>query len=402
MTSARVLSVLLASLSITACDAGPDGDEGEPEPVCPETGNPLLPELPRVLPAYTDGCEASSWASEVEAEVEVAWTIELERGSSSSSMLVVPSADGAVAISGRRALWVSSTGEITSQRDLGNVPAWNQVRGSLDGRLVVTGSTGNAPFYRVLDERGSELWLRLLDPNFGVPALLLDGSDVLLGNRDFNGDEWMLRIQRWGITGSKKGELALTTNSDWFVRDGAGHYAVMSNLLEVYDSEGTLLGSVPVGAENPDAYVFQIVGAETGFYAAGGGSVPFVSKVSVENDQVALDWTYTLGDPTDSWQIADALAVLPDGGVVIVGAEDKIRVIWPMSLLTTFQQPYVLALDPDGQPMWGERIGVPGQALGVAVGAEGEVYVGGIAQAGPPGEYGNAILSTWVRRYDPS
>jgi hypothetical protein len=402
MTSARLLSVLLVlvvSLSITACDTGSSGDdEGDELEPCPATGAPLLPELPKVLPAYTDGCEDSTWASDVEATV--AWTIELERGSSTSSMVVVPSVDGAVAISGRRALWVSSTGEVTSERDLGSAPSWNRVQGSLDGRLVVTGSSGSAPYYRVLDERGAELWLRLLDPNSGVPSVALDGGDVLLGAFDFSGDEVMLRIERWGVTGSKKSELVLAAYNDAFARDGAGHYGVLLDGLHVFDSDGTPLGIFAPDNSAGESYVAQFVGTESGFYVAGGGEDPFVGKVSVTNGEVVVDWTYTLGDPAGIWEFANALALLPDGGVVIVGEEAKIRVAYPMSLLTTNLQPFVLAFDADGQPTWGERIGVPGQALGVAVGAAGEVYVGGTAQAGPPGQYGGSISATWLRRYN--
>ncbi|MFV8749443.1 hypothetical protein ACNOYE_02700 [Nannocystaceae bacterium ST9] len=405
MNWARALSILLASSSIAACDPGGSGDDegGSASEPCPATGAPLLPELPRVQPKYTDGCEDSTWASEV-AAAEVAWTIELERGAQSSSMVVVPSNGGVVAISGRTARWVTSEGDVVNQRDLGTTPSWNRVRGLADGRLVVVGTTAGTPFYRVLDVTGSEIWLRLLDPNFGAPSLALDGTDLLLGNISFDND-FALRIQRWELTGSKQGELFLPgVDGDMFVRDGVGRYAVASNGggdVRVFSSEGAPLGSLTV-APGEYPYVIQLVGADDGFYAAGGQPDPFVARIEVVGDQAELAWTYTLGDPSVEWEYANGLALLPSGGVVAVGGESKIRVVWPTSPLANSFQPFVLALDREGERLWGDRIGVPGQALAVEVGPEGEVYVGGSAQAGLPSEFGSATTATWLRRYDPS
>lgn len=399
MTFARAASILLASLTITACETSGPGadDEGEPNDPCPATGNPLLPELPRVQPVYTDGCEDSTWATDVEAEV--AWTIELERGGANNGMTVVPSADGVVAISGRTARWVTSTGEVVSQRDVGTQVAWTTVQGSTNGQLIVAGSTGASSFYRVLDGNGSQVWLRLLDSQFNTPSILLDGSDLLVGTLDFANDT-TLRIARWGLTGSKKGELVLDADGNGFVRDGAGRYGVVSNdVVQVFGSDGTPLGEVTLGyGEYP--FITQIVGADDGFYAAGAGEDPFVARISV-GAEASVAWTFRFGDLSSDWEFARGLAALPDGrGVVVVGGEEKIRVIWPESPLSNHSQPFVLALDSEGEPRWGERIGAVGLANGVAVGAEGEVYVIGGAQGGPVGEFGEASFSTWVRRYD--
>jgi hypothetical protein len=76
-------------------------------------------------------------------------------------------------------------------------------------------------------------------------------------------------------------------------------------------------------------------------------------------------------------------------------------VTWPDSPLTTLTQPFVLALDAEGQPIWGERIGAPGRAMAVGIGAGGEVYVAGRAQAGPPSDQGSSSSASWLRRYDP-
>ncbi len=399
--STRTLSILLAMLSFAGCDPGGSGDdESEPEP-CPATGDPLLPQLPHVLPAYTDGCEDSTWATTVD-EAKVAWTIELEGSSANGSMVVVPSESGVVAITGREARWVTSAGEVLFERDLGSSPGWNRVGGFPDGRLVVVGASGAAPFYRVLDTNGSEIWLRLLDSSFGQPSLWIDGNDVLLGVLQFS-DVVELRIERWQVTGSKTGTLTLANaNSDAFVRDGAGRYAVSSGSeVQIYASDGAPLGTVSVGfGEYP--FVVQIagaMGAEGGFFAAGGDPDPFVSRITVAG-QAEVAWTTRIGDPSVTWEYASSLAALPDGGVVIVGGESKIRMIWPMSPLTNSIQPFVLALDAEGQPTWGERIGAPGQALAVGLGPEGEVYVGGTAQSGPPNEYGSSTSVSWLRRYD--
>jgi hypothetical protein len=398
MTFVRLASILLVPLSLAACIAGPGAgdDDGGPAEPCPATGDPLLPELPRVQPAYTDGCEDDTWAMQVEAEAT--WTIALQTGVVVNTMTVVPSADGVVAIGDRTARWATSAGEIVSERDLGSAPGWSRVQGSFDGVLVLSGSTGGSPFYRVLDASGTQVWLRLLD-GFGAPTLWLEGGDVLLGTLDFTNDT-VLRIERWGITGSKKGELVLPAYNDRFVRDGMGRYAVTwgDATVQVFASDGTPLGDVAVGfGEWPS--VFQIVGSDDGFYAAGGEVDAFVSRITV-GSQAEVAWTYRLGDPASEWEYAQGLAALPDGGVVAVGMEYKIRVTYPMSPLGIPIQPFVLALDAEGEPMWGERIGAPGQAMAVTVGAEGEVYVAGTAQYGPAGEFGGSS-ATWLRRYDP-
>jgi hypothetical protein len=390
-------SILLASLTTLGCDTpgSGDDDDGEASEPCPATGDPLMPQLPRVQPVYTDGCEDDTWATDVEAES--VWTIELQRNVSVSSMVVVPTPGGVVAISDRTARWVTAEGEIVGQRDLGTAPGWSRVRGTSDGALVFSGSIGGSPFYRVLDTSGSQVWLRLLD-GFNPPSIWLEGDDVLLGILDFTNDT-VVRVQRWGITGELKGELVLPAYNDQFVRDGAGRYAVVwDRYLQVFDDDGTPLGEVEIGiGEYPS--IFQIVAGEDGFYAAGGERDPFVTRVTV-GSQVEVAWTYTLGDPASDWEYAMGLAALPGGGVVVVGAEEKIRVSYPDSPLSLRQQPFVLALDSEGEPMWGERIGVPGWGMAVGIGFDGEVYVAGSAQASAAGEFG-AASTTWLRRYEP-
>lgn len=392
---ARLLA--LAIVPLAACDPGGGGSDDEGNEPCPATGEPVLPELARVRPDYASGCEDESWASAVERPVS-AWTIELERTSNAS--VVVPSSDGVVAITGRTARWIGAQGDRLTQRDIGGNVPMSRVQGGFDGRLALSGSSnGGGQFYRVFDASGTEIWLRLLDAFF-PPSLVREGSDLLVGISDFTGEDTLLRIERWSLTGAKQAETTLVTWSDVFARDGQGRYAVLQDgSALVFDGEGTLLGQVGLGAGDYP-YVAQIVGAEDGFYAAGGDSGPFVTRIRIEGaPEVA--WTYRIGQPGDDWETANGLALLPDGGVVFVGGEATIGVRWPMSPLVNPTQPFVLALDEQGEPIWGERIAAAGWAHTVTVGAEGEVYVAGTAQAGPPSEYGSASSAAWLRRYDP-
>jgi hypothetical protein len=389
----RSLVLALVSLALAACESAAGGDdEGSVAEVCPETGNPLLPDIARVQPDNALGCESTTWAGELERPA-VAWTIELERSDSFS--WVVPSSDGVVAITGRDARWVSAAGDLLVQRDIGNNVGWTTVQGDFDGRLAVAGNSR----YRVFDANGTEIWLRVLTTS---PSLLRDGSDVLLGIFDFSQDEPLLRVQRWALTGALQGEeVALPTFSNAFARDGQGNWAVLQDwIVQTFDAEGTPLGEVMVGgADYP--FITQLIGGDAGFYAVGNDVDPFVASIVIEGGAPSLAWTRRYGRPGDVWEQANAVARLPEGGLVIVGSEATVAKVYPESPLAEFTQPFVLALDQQGNELWGERIGAAGSAQGVTVGAAGEVYVVGTAQAGPSNEYGEASMIAWLRRYDP-
>lgn len=392
--SCRSLVLALASLGLAACEtgAGGDDDDGGVAEVCPETGNPLLPDIARVRPDYALGCESTTWAGELERPA-VAWTIELERGDDNS--WVVPSSDGVVAISGRDARWVNAAGELLVLRDIGNNVGWTTVQGDFDGRLAVAGNNR----YRVFDTSGTEIWLRVLTSS---PSLLRDGSDLLVGLFDFSGDEPLVRVQRWALTGGLQGEeVVLPTFNNAFARDGQGNWAVLQDwIVMTFDPEGTPLGEMVVG-ESDFPYVAQLLGSDAGFYAVGSDVDPFVSLITIEGGVASVAWTQRYGRPGDVWEQANAAALLPDGGLVIVGSEATIARVYPETPLAQYTQPFVIALDAEGNAMWGERIGAAGVAQGVTVGSGGEVYVVGQAQAGASNEYGEASTVAWLRRYDP-
>jgi hypothetical protein len=306
----------------------------------------------------------------------------------------VPSSDGVVAITGRDARWVSAAGELLVVRDIGNNINWTTVQGDFDGRLTVVGNNR----YRVFDTSGTEIWLRVLTT---TPSLLREGSDVLLGLFDFSQDEPLVRVQRWALTGALQGEeVVLPAFSTAFAHDGQGNWAVQEDwLVRIFDPGGTLLGDVMLGADYP--YVTQLLGSETGFYVVGNDVDPFVASIVIEGAAPSVAWTHRYGRPGDVWEQANAVALLPEGGLVIVGSEATISKVYPETPLATFTQPFVLALDQQGNELWGERIGAAGIAQGVTVGAAGEVYVVGTAQAGPSNEYGGASWVAWLRRYDP-
>lgn len=391
----RSLVFALASLALVACEgaSGSDDDGGAAADVCPETGNPLLPEVARVQPRYSIGCDSSTWAGEVERP-SVAWTIELER--SSDSVTLAPTSDGVVAVAGRDARWISAEGLPIVQRDVGNNLGWNLLQGDFDGRIAVAGSNR----YRVFDMSGTEIWLRVLTSN-GFPSIVRDGGDLLVGFNDFSQDTTEFRIERWALTGARVGEVSLPVWGVGFARDGAGNWALLQDwTLLIFDPEGTPLGGVELG-QGDYPTITQFIAADAGFFVVGGDSDPFVARVVIEGDVPSVAWTHHYGTAGDTWDIAYGVARLPDGGVVIVGSEGTIRTRYPDSPLADWVQPFVLALDEQGDPMWGERIGAVGIAYAVTVGAAGEVYVAGSAQAGAPNEYGQTSWITWLRRYDP-
>ncbi len=394
------VSLLLPWLMLSGCETA-DG----PTPLeCPATGAVLLPDRPAIDPDDGAGCkDPESWTAEVDP-ANPTWTVEVEPSFNFSDLALRPLEDGvALAMNGEVRAFDGEGRSLWKRTFSNNTVSWWNWQTTEDGRMVITDTpSGGGPQYRVFDPAGIEIWLRLLNGQaFATPGLALAGEDVLvsLGGIDPETLEPEFRIQRWGITGQLLQELVIPTEffgSPLIALDGQNRLAVWSEHVEIYDSAGELLGV----AEWGDSYASMLVGADDGFFLVGTiGDTGFVRRHAGDGELV---WAEAFDGVGESWNRINAAAALPGGGVVIVGFEDNIVKTWPDSVVDDVRQPFVLALDADGNPTWGERYATAGEAQAVTVGFAGEVYVAGHAQASEPDpDYGYAPDYLWLRRYDP-
>ncbi len=394
------LTLLLPLLVATGCETREDG----PEPLeCPATGAVLLPDKPTIQPEDGPGChDSESWTADADP-ANPTWTIEADPLWDFGSLTLRPLGDGVALAYNNEIHAYDGEGRSLWQRSPSSGVAWSTWQTTEDGRMIIADTPpGGGPQYRVFDQNGVEIWLRLLDSQtFSSPTLALMGEDALIGlvGSDPETFETVIRIQRWELTGTLKDELQLPFDffsAPWLVLDGQDRLGVYDGDLEIFDTTGTSLGVADMG----DDGVTMIVGGSDGFFAVGiGESAGFVRRYAGDGERL---WTKTFEAREFYGSRISAAAALPNGGVVIAGHEDNIEKLWPDSSATRVYQPFVLALDADGNPMWGERYAANGEARAVTIGFGGEVYVAGFAQATEPDpEYGWASDYVWLRRYDP-
>ena len=99
----------------------------------------------------------------------------------------------------------------------------------------------------------------------------------------------------------------------------------------------------------------------------------------------------TLGDS------ARAIAVGSDGNLAVAGTTSMLNFTGSYWYNT---QPLVFGVDADGNALWSDRIAAHGEASGVAVAVNGDVYVTGFADAGEIDDNDPPIMM-WLRRYVP-
>ncbi|MFV8749442.1 hypothetical protein ACNOYE_02695 [Nannocystaceae bacterium ST9] len=404
MPPTRSLVLALAwSISLAAC-GGSEGLE------CPAAGAPLGVGGPELQPEWGAGCIESDWTAEVEP-ANPTWTIELRRDASIAGLHVTRLLDGVAAVVGNELILIDGSGNELISRQLGARGNWNDFVATEDGRMISATAPSGVPQYRVLAASGGEVWLRLLDssdPEFlvsGPPGVALaeDGTLwVALSQFQVSEGEVRLEVQQWAVTGSKLSQVALPGVFDTrFARDGAGRFAVIDEGIEqgivLFEPDGT-----PIGRADTSLSTIQVLGLAEGFVAGGeADGLPTVVRI---DGQAGVVWRRELeADYIDDYNYSyvSGLAALPDGGVVAIGAEDLVHQIYSQSPITWSSQPFVIALDEQGVPTWGERLAVGGRGWAVTVGSAGEVYVSGLAQASKPNEYGYADEIGWLRRYDP-
>jgi hypothetical protein len=403
MVSLRVPLValpLVPLLAALACKAEPDPG---PQPLeCPATGAVLLEQTPLLEPEQGAGCEDSeSWTSVIDP-APTTWTIEAIPVWSGNNLILRPYGEGVVLGDGTDLHVFDGDGELVWQRGAGANLAWSNFVTTADSRFIVANTAlGGGPQYRVLDSNGIETWLRLLDTQaFTTPVIALDGDELLINLivSDPVTFDFVFRIQRWNPTGTKLGEFDIPTQ--WFgsgaiAVDGAGNIGVDDQGIRIFDSSGAELGLAEYGDDFPAMFVGS---QDEGFFSVGGTEqVAFVRSYAPDG---ALRWSRGFGSEI-GFDRAWAAAGLADGGVVIVGVENNIAVVYPDSGFIDYNQPFVLALDSDGNPTWGERLATSGTSYSVSVGAGGEVYVAGKAQTGVPSETTFPGTLVWLRRYDP-
>jgi hypothetical protein len=101
----------------------------------------------------------------------------------------------------------------------------------------------------------------------------------------------------------------------------------------------------------------------------------FVAKLDRQTG--ATIWSRRLGDVGE--QEANAAAVIPSGEVIVVGCNDGTLTNGLDLTSVSGMDAFVLALTPDGDPLWALQFGGSGRdcANGVDVGSDGTIIVGG-------------------------
>lgn len=396
----------LAVASILASLASACGSEGLE---CPATGAVLLSGVPEVESEWGPGCiDAESWTGDIRP-ANATWTVELARvdpnTNSNNSVHVSALPDGVAAVWGTELILIDGGGTELVRRTLRAGVDWSRFVATDQGQMVYTDQSGGTPEYRVLGPTGIEVWLRLLDVDtpVGTPTIALAADDTLwIGLPQFTADfeDVELEIQQWAVTGGMLSSVVLPgISAERIARDDAGRFLVINQALELFGADGTPITSIDLGT----SFAAQVIGLDEGFIWAGRiDDLPTLTRIDGQGELV---WQHALAsgyaNDDDYRSFVTSVARLPDGGVVAVGLEDTIVSEWPDSPLTRNTQPFVVALDPAGEPTWGERLAVSGRSTSVAVGSQGEVYVAGVAQATTPNEYGDAESMAWLRRYDP-
>jgi hypothetical protein len=372
------------------------------ESECPGAGSELGLGSPLVEYQWTTGgCfDGESWIGQVSA-LEADWTSEITR-SATASVAVGASEEGAIVIANGDLVSFDAEGRRVAERVAVGSSFQSSFVVTASGQTIAAAQTGGIPQYRVFDQAGKQVWLRLLASSSGVasgfPGLTLDAEGKLwVALRVFGDDGFSVELQRWEIAGERLTTLVLPERSStWLAVDDAGHFALVDDRLMLFDAQGVELGAAAI---DDKLAVYSLAAADEGFWVGGSrNDRVMVSRIDGEGSEL---WSTTLDGNYIEYggSYVFALAGLPDGGVVAVGQEDRISVTWDDSPLIYYTQPFVVGLDAEGRVSFGERIAASGSASGVAVSPAGDIYVSGYAQGGPPSEYGYSDAVLWLRRY---
>lgn len=306
------------------------------------------------------------------------------------------------------------------------------VSGSTFGALEGTSAGGLDAFLRAFDADGGLRWTRQFGGSetdigrdvavdavgrpvvVGITATALagthaGGNDAFLRAYDAEGD---LRWERqWGTAGNDSASDVAVDAAGRVVVAGPTtgalegvHAGGSDAFVRVYDASGVVLWARQFGTSGNDAAGGVAVDGAGRVYVAGyvSGALEGIHAGSFDVFVRAYDadggvlWTRQFG--TASLDEAYALAVGPDGGVLVVGRTGGVL---PGATGAGGQDAFVRAYDADGGVRWTHQFGTAGQdwAFGVAVdGAGGVVVVGRTEGALAGTQAGNG--DAFVRAYD--
>jgi hypothetical protein len=234
-------------------------------------------------------------------------------------------------------------------------------QGAFDGFAVKLGPDGTREWSKAFGGNGSDFCNRVaLDKNGGVilagtfeNTLNFDGtpftskgsSDVFVAKLDADGAlDWIKSIG--GPSVDKLYGLAVDSDDNIVV---AGSFTDWADVL----------GGTPLGG---------------GHLSSEGGEDIFVAKIGALGNFV---WSRNFGDTTA--EVANDVAVTPDGSVVLVGRIAG-RVNFGTTLLNASgYDAFIAKLDGDGTPLWAKIFGdtMTQEFTAVAVDAKGSIFVAG-------------------------
>ena len=262
-----------------------------------------------------------------------------------------------------------------------------------DGGVYVVGGAGHGlpgqvslgdgdAFLRKYDSGGAKVWTR----QFGSSKRdWADGVAV-----DGEGNVY--------VTGSTLGALP-----------GQASAGTSDNFVRKYNSSGGELWTRQFGAIEGNGATGVAVDAHGNVYVTGStlGPLPGQSRIGTADAFVRVYdpagnelWTRQYGSVAGD--AALAVAVGGAGNVYIVGSTrgvlpDQVRI-------GGFLDAFIIKYDETGTLVWARQFGSTDRDLasGVAIDAEGNVYVGGRTGGSLTGRAGNSKLDAFLRKYSPS
>lgn len=385
-------------------DPGETGSEVDPNEACVDPGTPLIDGAKPVGEASQTGnpqfsC-VSGWGSDAPWR-EPAWTIRLPELMSDGffqAPQVVAHPDGGALTYG--------TGTLSHYGADGSM-LWSEEVGSVETEMHLALEDGGTFLLSIFDWQndsvsltrhasdGSEL--ELIDVPFNealnarIWAVETSGSNIVLGVYDTDSEgqyeETLLVLDADGNellrrSTSLFGGIGLSTNDS-----GTAMFGQNPGFMVSLD-DGAVLGQLTPSLGAP----FRVVGGAEDFYAAlnagGDFGVGVYSSVGGEQWLQAYDRA-GLGDVARGVDVRDGL-------IVAVGSTTS------LNFINTFwfnSQPMVMATDLDGNALWTDRAAAFGEASSVAIGADGSVYVSGVAEEDALPNSEPALLR-WLRKYE--
>jgi hypothetical protein len=402
---------LLASVALAACTTSAPaeddetGDEGNlPVQACAEPGSALLDTTePAGEPDESLGFVCTNgWASDAPSRVAI-WTVQLpwsdtNFGWSNTTMQAHP---GGGVVLAHDALFarVDGDGELLWNRST-MIPSEARVVMAVEPAgtilLAVYDWSGGGSIVERYDADGDLIGAVTLpwnDPQGGeVWALVPDAGELLVGAYDLDQQGWTkTTVMRLDGAGNLLLRKATNMTNDGLLVANAANSLVFGRFptFVLARDTGAVLGNLTPSAGQPLA----VVGVGSEFMAAsaaGGFGVGRYSSVGAEQ------WLQVYTRANLGGDTARAITADPDGErIVAVGTTSSLSFDgWWFGT-----QPQVIALDRDGDPLWTDRIDALGEANGVAFGADGGLYVTGLAEGVGGGQA--PPLVRWLRRYQP-